>query len=85
MIAGGIHAGYVSAITDNLYFVVSCVVSCLYLVSRYNATLVGEDTFVFAQHVLYLDRIRWFPDVRTEIHSRYIRIQQDTGRYLISV
>ena len=33
----------------------------------------GENTFVFAPHVLYFDRIRWFPDARTEIHPKYIQ------------
>ena len=27
----------------------------------------------FAPHVLYFDRIRWFPDARTEIHPKYIQ------------
>ena len=48
-----------------------------------HATFMCEDTFVFAPRVLYLDRIRWFPDSRTGIHPEYIRIHQNTSGYCI--
>ena len=69
--------------------VVDCIllVSCLYrvgyFVSQCHATFMCEDTFVFAPRVLYLDRIRWFPDSRTGIHPEYIRIHQNTSGYCI--
>ena len=54
-----------------------------YFVSQCHATFMCEDTFVFAPRVLYLDRIRWFPDSRTGIHPEYIRIHQNTSEYCI--
>ena len=71
-----------SDVWDTSVFDCILLVSCLYrvgyFVSRCHATFMCEDTFVFAPRVLYLDRIRWFPDSRTGIHPEYIRIHQNT-------
>ena len=76
-----------SDVWDTPVFYCILLVSCLYrvgyFVSRCHATFMCEDTFVFAPRVLYLDRIRWFPDSRTGIHPEYIRIHQNTSGYCI--
>ena len=76
-----------SDVWDTSVFDCILLVSCLYrvgyFVSQCHATFMCEDTFVFAPRVLYLDRIRWFPDSRTGIHLEYIRIHQNTSGYCI--
>ena len=90
LVAGGYFACILtvscSDVWDTSVFDCILLVSCLYrvgyFVSQCHATFMCEDTFVFAPRVLYLDRIRWFPDSRTGIHPEYIRIHQNTSEYI---